>query len=256
MHPFLHVLGRDFPMYSLCGVAGMLLAGGLAMLRRRAPRFRTPADDVLHVMLLSLVGALVGSKVFQVIGLILTQAARPGFWTLETWKAIAYSGGVFYGGLIGGFVAAALYIRKYKVDFWDIMDILIPSVLLFHACGRVGCFFAGCCYGREAAWGIAFTQSLGAPNGVPLVPVQLFEAGFNLLVMAAILLFRPERKRPGLLLPLYLMAYAAGRFVLEFFRGDTGRGILLLSTSQWISLLVILPAAIVLFARGASANKK
>ncbi|MCL1952665.1 MAG: prolipoprotein diacylglyceryl transferase, partial [Oscillospiraceae bacterium] len=119
----------------------------------------------------------------------------------------------------------------------------------FHACGRVGCFCAGCCYGREAAWGIAFTHAPGAPNGVPLVPVQLFEAGFNLLLMAAILIFKPERRRPGLLLPLYLAAYAAARFVLEFFRGDSGRGVLLLSTSQWISLLVILPAAIALFLR-------
>ena len=249
MHPFLHVLGREIPMYWLCGVAGMLLAGALAMLRRRAARFRTPADDVLHVMLLSLVGALAGSKAFQAAGLIVTQGSRPGFWTLENWTAIAYSGGVFYGGLIGGLVAAVLYVRKYKIDFRDLTDILVPSVLLFHACGRVGCFFAGCCYGCAAPWGIAFTQSIGAPNGVPLVPVQLFEAGFNLLVMAAMLIFRPERKRPGLLLPLYLTAYAAARFALEFFRGDAGRGVLLLSTSQWISLLVILPAAIVLLRR-------
>jgi phosphatidylglycerol:prolipoprotein diacylglycerol transferase len=252
MYPFLHVLGREVPMYWLCGVIGMLSAGVLAMLRRRAARFRTPADDVLHVMLLGLAGALAGSKVFQAIGLVVTQAARPGFWTLANWTAIAYSGGVFYGGLIGGVAAAAIYIRKYNVDFRDVTDILVPSVLLFHAFGRVGCFCAGCCYGREAAWGVAFTHSLGAPNGVPLVPVQLFEAGFNLLLMAAMLLFRPERKRPGLLLPLYLLAYAAARFALEFFRGDIGRGVLLLSTSQWISLLVILPAAIVLMTRNNS----
>ena len=224
----------------------MLLAGTLAMLRRRAARFRTPAEDVLHTLLLSLIGALLGSKIFQALGLIVTQGARPGFWSLENWAAIAYSGGVFYGGLIGGLLAAGLYVRKYKLDFRDLTDIVVPSVLLFHACGRVGCFFAGCCYGVEAPWGIVFTQSIGAPNGVPLVPVQLFEAGFNLLLMAAMLILKPERKRPGLLLPLYLMAYAAARFTLEFFRGDAGRGVLLLSTSQWISLLVILPAGILL----------
>ncbi|MDR2686331.1 MAG: prolipoprotein diacylglyceryl transferase [Oscillospiraceae bacterium] len=248
MHPYLHVLGHSVPMYWLCGFAGLVLASGLAMLRRRAARFRTPADDILHMILLCMVGALVGAKLLQVVGLLISRAAQPGFWTIETWTGIINSGGVFYGGLIGGGVAGAVYIRKYKLDARDVFDILAPSVLLFHAFGRVGCFFAGCCYGREAAWGIAFTQSLGAPNGVPLIPVQLFEAGFDLLLLAAMLIFRPERKRPGLLLPLYLAAYASARFVLEFFRGDIGRGVLLLSTSQWISLL-ILPAAAVLLAR-------
>lgn len=116
---------------------------------------------------------------------------------------------------------------------------LLPSVLLFHMFGRLGCFFAGCCYGREANWGVVFMHSLNAPNGVPLIPVQLFEAAFNLLMLVAILIIRPERKRQGLLLPLYLIAYAIGRFILEFFRGDMGRGIFLFSTSQWISLFVL-----------------
>ena len=248
MHPYLNVLGREVPMYWLCGFVGLLLASGLAMLRRRAVRFRTPADDIFHMILLCAVGALVGAKLFQVIGLTVSHATQPSFWTIETWTAIVYSGGVFYGGLIGGGVAGAIYIRKYKLDVPDVLDILVPSILLFHAFGRVGCFFAGCCYGSEAAWGIAFTQSLGAPNGVPLIPVQLFEAGFNLLLLTAMLILRPERKRPGLLLPLYLIAYAVARFVLEFFRGDSSRGVFLLSTSQWISLL-ILPAAVVLLVR-------
>ena len=241
-------------MYWLCGFVGLILASGLAMLRRRAARFHTPANDVLHMILLCVVGALIGAKLLQVIGLIISHANQPGFWTIETWLGIASGGGVFYGGLIGGGAAGAIYIRKYKLDAHDILDILVPSVLLFHAFGRVGCFFAGCCHGSEAAWGITFTQSLGAPNGVPLIPVQLFEAGFNLLLLAAMLMFRPERKYPGLLLPLYLTAYAAARFILEFFRGDLGRGILVLSTSQWISLL-ILPAAVVLMVKTISKAK-
>jgi len=246
MHPFIHVLGRDVPMYWLCGFVGLIFASGLAMLRRRAARFRTPADDIFHMILLCMVGALVGAKLFQVIGLIISRATQPDFWTIETWTGIIYSGGVFYGGLIGGGVAGAIYIRKYKLDTHDVLDILVPSVLLFHALGRVGCFFAGCCYGREAAWGVTFTQSLGAPNGVPLIPVQLFEAGFNIIILAVLLIWRPDRKHKGILLPMYLAAYAIGRFVLEFMRGDASRGVFIFSTSQWISLLVILPAAIAL----------
>ena len=190
-----------------------------------------------------------GAKALQIIGHIIRGATQPGFWTLETWAAMLSGGGVFYGGLIGGLAAAFIYIRKYKLDPWDVTDILVPSVLLFHAFGRMGCFFAGCCHGRPADWGIVFERSLACcANGVSLIPVQLFEAGFNLLVMTALLAIRPERKYPGILLPLYLILYAVGRFALEFFRGDAGRGIVLLSTSQWISVL-ILPTAIVLLWR-------
>lgn len=93
--------------------------------------------------------------------------------------------------------------------------------------------------------GFPFTNSLNAPNGIPFVPVQLFEAGFNLLFFIIILIVRPERKRPKILLPIYLIVYAAGRFMLEFLRGDIERGVFLLSVSQWISLLII-PTGIIL----------
>jgi phosphatidylglycerol:prolipoprotein diacylglycerol transferase len=143
--------------------------------------------------------------------------------------------------LIGGITAALIYIRKNKLDFFEVTDILVPSILLFFTFGRIGCFFAGCCYGCIADWGIALPS-----HGIePLIPVQLFEAGFTFLVMIAVLVFRPERKCTGALLPLYLIVYAIGRFVLEFFRGDIGRGVFILSTSQWISLL-ILPAGVIL----------
>jgi phosphatidylglycerol:prolipoprotein diacylglycerol transferase len=126
------------------------------------------------------------------------------------------------------------YIRKREIDFKDITDILVPSVLLFHVFGRLGCFFAGCCYGRETTWAIAI-------NG--LIPVQLIESGFNLLILMEILLFRPERERPGVLFPMYLTVYACGRFLLEFMRGDASRGaFLIFSTSQWISVSVKLKA--------------
>jgi len=236
-------------MYWVCGLTGLVLAGGLAMLRQRGGRFRTAADDVLHILLLCLVGAMLGAKAFQVVGFVFKHASHPGFWTLKAWMGVLSGGGVFYGGLIGAFAAMLLYIRKYRLDFWDAADLLIPSVPLFHAFGRLGCFCAGCCYGLEAAWGVAFAHALSAPNGVPLVPVQLFEAGFNLLVMAALLALRPERRRPGILLPLYLMAYAVGRFALEFFRGDASRGVFLLSTSQWISLAILPAAAMLLIKR-------
>jgi len=245
MKPYIELFGLTVSTYWLSSMVGLLFAAGLALLRRRAARFHTSAEDVIFTIMCALVGALAGAKAFQLSGCILRDWNNPGFWTVEHWKSLLPGVGVFYGGLIGGLASALIYMRKCKLSFWDVTDILAPSVLLFHVFGRLGCFWAGCCYGREAAWGIAFTHSLSAPNGVPLIPVQLFEAGFNLLILAAVLIIRPERKRPGILFPLYLMAYAAWRFVLEFFRGDIGQSALLLSASQWISILIFAAGVII-----------
>jgi phosphatidylglycerol:prolipoprotein diacylglycerol transferase len=114
--------------------------------------------------------------------------------------------------------------------------------------GRIGCFLTGCCYGKETHLpiGILFHHSSVAPNGVALFPTQLLEAGFE-GVMACFLVYAFYRKKAlskGLLrnpLYVYLISYAVFRFFLEFFRGDAVRGMLFgLSTSQWISLIVIM----------------
>ena len=249
MLPYVYISGFPVPMYLLCWAIGLPLAGGFAIVRQRGGRFRVPADDFLHTVLLSFLGGIGGAKLLQTLVMLLQHAQDPAFWSLKTWISIAFGGGVFYGGLLGALAAAWVYARAYKVDFGNVTDLLLPPLLLFHVFARLGCFFAGCCYGSEAPWGIAFSHAKVAPNGVPLIPVQMIEAALVFLLLLALLLLRPERKRPGVILPLYLAAYGFARFFLEFLRGDMGRGVWLLSTSQWISLIVVLPAAVLMLAR-------
>lgn len=241
----IEIFGLTVSMYWLSSFVGLIFATLLALFRRTNLRFHTSAGDIFFTILCCMIGAFIGAKVFQLTGYMIRDGANSSFWTFENWRGMLSGVGVFYGGLVGGIAGAAIYIRICKLDIWDVSDILVPSAPLFHAFGRLGCFFAGCCYGQETAWGIPFTNALNAPNGIPLMPVQLFEAGFNLLFLIIILIVRPERKRPKILLPLYLIVYAAGRFILEFFRGDIGRGVFLLSVSQWMSLLII-PGGIIL----------
>lgn len=196
------------------------------------------------MILVAAIGAMTGAKLFQLIGVIARDGSNPGFWTLAHWKTLIPTAGVFYGGLIGGFFAVLLYIRKNKLEFWSVADLFVPSILLFCTFGRIGCFLAGCCYGKVSECGIVFPLH----GHDPLLPVQLYEAGFTFVTLIVLLILRPERKKPGILLPIYVLTYAAGRFVLEFFRGDMQRGVYLLSTSQWISLLLI-PAGIYLLLR-------
>ena len=134
---------------------------------------------------------------------------------------------------------------------------LVPTLPLIHALGRVGCFCAGCCYGVEAAepWGIPFTHAIAAPNGVPLLPVQLYECAAELMIFLFLLWYAPRAASKGGILRAYMLAYAPVRFVLEFFRGDVVRGIYgPLSTSQWISLAVM-AAAIVWLVRKRRENR-
>lgn len=245
MFPYFKILGCEISTYLLCALFGIICALTLAMVRAGSPHFFTHKKDVFYAVLCAFIGALTGAKAFQLIGYVLRDGGKAGFWTMEHWRQMLSGVGVFYGGLIGGACVVLLYVYTSKLDLWEMADILIPSVLLFHVFGRIGCFCAGCCYGIEAKWGVALFEAINAPNGVPLIPVQLLEAFFNLLILVVFLIKRPERRCKGILLPFYLILYAIGRFVLEFYRGDAGRGVFLLSVSQWISLLV-LPVGMIL----------
>ena len=122
----------------------------------------------------------------------------------------------------------------------DYFDIFMPSVALAQGFGRIGCFLAGCCYGRptESAIGIAFTHSHYAPNGIKLIPTQLISSA-GMFVIAGILFYYGRKKHiPGKISALYLLLYSIGRFIIEFFRNDYRGEIGVLSTSQFISLFM------------------
>ena len=166
----------------------------------------------------------------------------------QFWKFLTafFGGSVFYGGLFGGIVAALIVIRVNRYPRAEITDCAAPAVPLFHFFGRIGCFLGGCCYGIECEFGFTFTHSLvESANGVRRIPVQLFEAGFNLLLFFLLFIVLKKEKLKGRLFLLYLGLYAPARFGLEFLRGDTYRGYLFgLSTSQIISLGIMLVLAV------------
>lgn len=166
-----------------------------------------------------------------------------------------FGGSVFYGGLLGGLLAGYLAIRRMKMPADIATDCAAPFIALLHGISRIGCFFAGCCYGVEWEHGFTYHDSIvESANGVPRFPVQLFEAGFEFLLAGALwaLLIRSMKtgKLQGSLLALYLLIYPVGRFILEFLRGDEYRGFIFgISTSQFISIFVFLFALIYLVTR-------
>ena len=159
----------------------------------------------------------------------------------NTWQLLTGNGVVVYGCIIGGVLAALLYCRFKKLNFWDYFDIVLPSVAVAQGFGRIGCFLAGCCYGREtnSFFGIAFTHSDYAPNGVKLLPTQLFSAAGMFLIAGFLFWYAKKERKKGQVGALYLILYSIGRFIIEFFRDDYRGAVGFLSTSQFISLFIL-----------------
>ncbi|MBQ9544421.1 MAG: prolipoprotein diacylglyceryl transferase, partial [Clostridia bacterium] len=159
--------------------------------------------------------------------------------SIERLKTV-FGGNVFYGGLVGSIISTLIYTKYSKVMDREItLNDLAVCIPLFHSFGRIGCFFGGCCYGKESGFGFVMAHNDFVPEaiGVRRFPVQLAEALCNALLFIVLLyLYKKKRKR---LIIVYLASYSVIRFVLEFFRGDLIRGIYFgLSTSQWISIII------------------
>lgn len=257
MYPELFKIG-DFPIntYGLLLAVGMLLA--LFVAARLAARDGLPRERIYDLGLWTLIGGLLGSKI-----LMLIVEDNVQIFSLDFLR----SGGVYYGGFLGGFFALLLLIRWYKLPFWKVADAFAPGVAIGQAIGRQGCFAAGCCWGKptDSFVGVHFTDHAHEFTGVPIYgpsgndlflhPTQLYES-FAMLIVFAVLIFIHRRKRfDGQVLIAYAIIYALVRFTIEFFRDDP-RGNLLglndllgISTSQIISLLVAAGAVIFLILR-------
>lgn len=164
-------------------------------------------------------------------------------------SVLAGNGFVVYGGILGGALTAYVICRIKKLSFVDYFDLMLPSVALAQGFGRIGCFLAGCCYGREtdSCVGIAFTHSDFAPNGVKLIPSQLFSSAGMFIIAITLFVYARKDRRAGRVGALYLILYSIGRFFVEFIRNDYRGEIGVLSTSQFISLFV-LALGIIIFA--------
>lgn len=255
MYPELFRIG-NFPIttYGIFLAAGMLLA--LFVASRLAARDGLPRERIYDLGLWVLVGGLLGSKV-----LMFFVEPDVNIFSLDFLR----SGGVYYGGFLGGLLALAILIRFYKLPFWKVGDALAPGVALGQAFGRQGCFAAGCCWGKytDLPWGVHFTPlgneytgvPIYGPDGGPLYlhPTQLYESFTMLIVFAFLVWLHRHKKFNGQVLIIYGIIYSTVRFTIEFIRDDP-RGDFLgltsltgLSTSQMVSLLVFVAAVGLLF---------
>lgn len=244
MLPFVTVFGIKLPMYGLMMLTGLTIAVAGACLRSRRRGYMTV--DIMLCAIFCFLGGLLGAKLLYIITDIpnmLAYFAQSGFSFKYLMHRIAHSGIVFYGGVIGGLIGGLIYVRLFNLSYWRIGDELIVWLPLGHGFGRIGCFCAGCCYGRamDPPWGVYFTSELVDTGGVARFPVQLLEAAFDIaLLFPILLLFARKPKKSGQVMGLYLVLYGIFRFFNEYVRADEIRGIFLgISTSQWISMALV-----------------
>ena len=257
MFPELFRIG-SFPVntYGVLLAIGMMLA--LFTASRLAVRDGLPRERIYDLGLWTLIGGLLGSKILM-------------FFTEDNVQIFSLdflrSGGVYYGGFIGGFLTLVFLIRFYKLSFWKVADAFAPGVALGQAIGRQGCFAAGCCWGKptDSIFGVHFTKEAHDFTGVPITapdgsalhlhPTQLYESLAMFIVFGILIYLHRKKRFDGQVLIAYGIIYGIIRFTIEFFRDDP-RGNLFgltsvtgLSTSQMISLLVAAFAVVFMIVR-------
>lgn len=238
MQPYIQLLSLRIPSYGFMMMVGIFVASALGILRTIKAGLRWEDSLIIGAFGIGvgLLGAILlyGVVTFGVeslLKMLLSEKILQAEWGL-----------IFYGGLMGAIPGVMLGGKIAHTKVKDFIVPLMPCLPLGHAFGRIGCFLAGCCYGRPTNlfFSIKYTQSFaGAPIDVPLVPVQLMESA-ALFLITVILLLLSRQTTAGQMAALYAVLYAGCRFFLEFLRYDTIRGhFLCFSTSQWISIGIL-----------------
>ena len=244
----IEIFGASVPIYGIMCVIGIFFACLVAILlatKKQKIEFFDFTLDAITTLLSAFAGAKLLFLIVSWSDVVTVFKTLP---FLEAFNLVLKSGFVFYGGLIGGAIGLFTALKVQKKDFFKTVDIYAVVLPLGHAFGRIGCFFSGCCYGMPYDGWLSFTYTTAldpaTPIGVPLLPVQLIEAAL-LFALFGVLLFcylKFPNKR-GVCSLIYASGYAVMRFILEFFRYDAERGGFLgLSTSQWISVAIIIAA--------------
>ena len=255
MHPILFQLG-DFTVYSYGVLVAMGVLLGVWLAARDAPRLGLPPVKIWNLCIYGILVALISSKLWLILSAWSYYAANPR----EIFSAATLqSGGTFYGGLVGGIAWTFFYTRREKLPLLPTFDVCAAPLALGHGIGRIGCFMAGCCFGKPTSlpWAVTFTSPIaarisGTPLNIPLHPTQLYEAGAEFLNFLFLYFVGRRWRVPGQSIGAYLILYGTERGLFEFLRADPGRTPLFHNTVSLMQLvsLAMICAGLTLWSRG------
>jgi phosphatidylglycerol---prolipoprotein diacylglyceryl transferase len=246
MFPILFHIGK-FTIYSYGVLAAAGFLAGLWFAYRRAPRAGLDPNKIWNLVIYGILVSLAVSKIWLILSAWDYYSANPGqIFSIATFQ----SAGTFYGGLLGALIWTAVYTYLQKMPLLPVLDLCSAPVALGHAIGRLGCFAAGCCYGKPTSldWGVTFSNPTaekigGTPLGVSLHPTQLYEAAAEFLNVGLLVWLGAKRRVPGQIVGAYFILYGIERGTIEFFRGDPGRTLMF---HDRVSLMQLVSVALVL----------
>lgn len=251
MHPvlltfpeFLPVIGgHHLRVYGFLVALGFLFA--LIYVKKESRRAGLHPDRTMDLFFYMAIFSIVGARALYMINSVGKDFFSDPLMIFRFWEG----GLVFQGGVIGAILCWVYYTRKHKMGTFQTSDVFAPALALGHAVGRIGCFFAGCCYGKQCGltypFGVTFPfDPLSiAPPGVVLYPTQLFESFGEFAIFGFLLWYRRHKPFDGAVFLVYLMVYSILRSILEIYRGDQIRGFVIepyLSNGQFLSLVTII----------------
>ncbi|MDU5106453.1 prolipoprotein diacylglyceryl transferase family protein [Clostridium sp.] len=248
---FINIFGIKFPTYSLMIISGVFIGNILAYMVIKKKKLCL--EDFIMVEVYGLAFGMLGAKLLY-LWVSKDMISWNRIFEKEYFLTLMEGGFVFYGGLFGGIIGVIIAHVIHKIDVKLYFENLIFCIPLVHAFGRIGCYFAGCCYGipYSGFFHVRYHNIQYSLCDIDLFPVQLVEA-IGLFILAIVFYNLTNKKAEMKNVYLYFVFYSILRFIVEIFRFDSQRGSLwMLSTSQWISLFIFLAMSIVLFIK----NKK
>ncbi|MBI5826717.1 MAG: prolipoprotein diacylglyceryl transferase [Deltaproteobacteria bacterium] len=248
MHPILFRLGPiEIRFYGLMYVIAILAGSVLIKSEVRRKLIRLTDDDVMNFIVWTVIGGIIVARAYYVAFNLSYYLSEP-----KEIPTIWHGGLAIHGGLIGGVLAAWIYLKKKYVPFWRMADAVAPAIILGQAFGRFGNFMNGDAHGMPTSmpWGIVFPRSSAAGAqfpGIPLHPTMLYELVFNLSIFSVLwFALRKRGHKDGFIFAMYFVLYSIGRFIVEGFRADS----LMLGpirAAQAVSLTLVIAASIVIF---------
>jgi phosphatidylglycerol:prolipoprotein diacylglycerol transferase len=257
--PRLFQIGNFYlPTYGVLVASGVLL--GLWISVRNSEKQGINGDDAWNLGIFMVLAGIVGAKILYVINDWKDYSG--GHWreifSLNTLQA----GGVFSGGLLAALAVGAWYMRRHRMPPLRTMDAFAPGLAFGHVLGRFGCFSAGCCYGKATNhfWGVTFTNPLAnsvsqTPLNVRLEPTQLIEAAAEFINFVFLMWLLKRKKFDGQVFAAFIILYGVERFLIEFLRGDDGRGVVfggLMSGTQLIAICLVLGGGLIWWLKSGS----
>jgi len=242
MFPQITIFGHVIGLYITMMLFGVLAFGGYAVVTAIKRKYDF-IDMVMFFFILS-IGVIIGSHLlYALTNYKNTVSVLENIKQMNIIIALVkiFNGRAFFGGLIGVLVIGYIVVKKDN-NYMKYFDIIAAGIPLFLFFAKIGCFLAGCCYGIQSKIGFRYYDSqLTETDGITRFPVQLLESFFCIILFLYLNFLLINNKFKNKLLYLYLLIYSAGRFFIEYLRGDTSGGIgFFLSTSQIISILIIL----------------